>query len=178
MEVIIRTSYTDPTAFTATLRGLVRELNPRIPVSNPRALTDDVRAATARVSFTMALLAAASVIALLLGLIGIYGVMSYSVAQRTREIGVRTALGATAGNVRAMIVRQGLALAAAGVAVGLLGAVALSSVIGSLLYGVNAIDPVTYAAVAGSLLVVATAASLLPAQRAAAVAPSTALREQ
>jgi predicted permease len=178
MDVVIRTSFDDPTTFIPTLRREVRNLNARIPVANPRPLRDVLDAATARVSFTMALLAAASGIALLLGVVGIYGVITYIVTQRTREIGVRMALGATAGGVRGMVVRQGFALALVGVVVGLLAAVALSSVIGSLLYGVRATDPFTYAAVAGALLTVATAASWLPAQRAAAVAPSTALRAE
>jgi predicted lysophospholipase L1 biosynthesis ABC-type transport system permease subunit len=178
MDVVIRTSFPDPTTFIPTLRREVRNLNPRIPVANPRALSDVLRAATARVSFTLALLAAASGIALLLGIVGIYGVITYIVAQRTREIGVRMALGATAGRVRGMVVRQGLGLAAVGVAIGLFAAVALSSLIGSLLFGVSATDPFTYAAVAGALLTVATAASWLPARRAAAVPPSTALRAE
>jgi predicted permease len=178
MDVVIRMTGADPLSFVPVLRREVRDLNARIPVSNPRALEDVVRAATARVSFTMALLGAASGIALLLGLVGIYGVITYIVSQRTREIGVRMALGATAGGVRAMVVRQGLVLAAAGVGIGLLVTLALSSAIGSLLYGVSATDPVTYAAVALALLAVATAASWLPAMRAAGVPPSTALRAE
>jgi putative ABC transport system permease protein len=178
MDVVVRTSFADPTTFIPALRREVRNLNPRIPVANPRPLSDVLGAATARVSFTMTLLAVASGIALLLGIVGIYGVITYIVTQRTREIGVRMALGATAGGVRGMVVRQGLALAAAGVVIGLLAAVALSSVIGSLLFGVSATDPLTYAAVAAALLTVATAASWLPATRAAAVSPSTALRAE
>jgi ABC-type antimicrobial peptide transport system permease subunit len=126
----------------------------------------------------MALLAVASGIALLLGLVGIYGVITYIVTQRTREIGVRMALGASSGRVRAMVLRQGVGLALAGVILGLIAAAALSSVIGAVLYGVKAIDPLTYAAVATLLLGAAAAASYLPARRAAAVAPSIALRSE
>jgi ABC-type antimicrobial peptide transport system permease subunit len=137
-----------------------------------------VAAATARTSFTMALLGAASGIALLLGLVGIYGVVSYVVSQRTREIGVRMALGASAPSVRRMVVRQGLALAGAGVGVGLVAAGLASTLMSSLLYGVRAIDPVTYAAVAAALVAVATAASWIPARRAAGVDPAWALRAE
>jgi ABC-type antimicrobial peptide transport system permease subunit len=135
-------------------------------------------AATSRTSFTMALLGAASGIALLHGLVGIYGVISYVVSQRTREIGVRMALGATAPSVRSMVVRQGLMLAGGGVLVGLAASAALSSVMASILYGVSATDPLTYISVAGALVVVSLAASWIPASRAAGVDPSRALRSE
>ena len=126
----------------------------------------------------MALLGAASGIALLLGLVGIYGVISYVVSQRTREIGVRMALGATAPSVRSMVVRQGLLLAAGGVVLGLMASAALSSVMASILYGVSATDPITYVSVAAALVVVSLAASWIPATRAAGVDPSRALRSE
>jgi predicted permease len=175
VDVIVRTSG-DPLAFVPALRRALRELNPRLPLASPRTLDDVVDQATARTSFTMAMLGAASGIALLLGLVGIYGVISYIVAQRTREIGVRMALGATAPSVRGMVVRQSFAVAALGVAVGLVAARSLSGVMASLLYGVSATDPVTYAAVAAALVAVAVAASWIPARRAARVDPSLALR--
>ncbi len=159
------------------LRRELRALNPRIPLSNPRTMEEVFGEATARTSFTMVMLGAASGIALLLGLIGIYGVISYVVSQRTKEIGVRMALGATAPSVRGMVVRQGLWLAAGGVALGLLAAGALSSVMTSLLFGVSALDPVTYGVVGGALVAVSVLASWLPARRAAAVNPTEALRE-
>lgn len=177
MDVVLRTSL-EPTSLVPVLRREVAALNPRIPVANPRTMSDVVSNATARTSFTMALLGAASGVALLLGLVGIYGVVSYVVAQRTREIGVRMALGATAGSVRSMIVRQGLVLAAWGVGLGLLGAAALSRVMSSILFGVSAIDPWTYAAVSVALVTVSVAASWLPARRAAGVDPSRALRAE
>jgi len=135
-----------------------------------------ITGATARTSFTMALLGAAAGIALLLGLVGIYGVISYIVSQRTREIGVRMALGATAPAVRGMVVRQGLVLAAGGVGVGLVVAALLSRLMASLLFGVSVRDPVTYGAVAVALVGVALLASWIPASRAASVDPSRALR--
>ena len=123
----------------------------------------------------MAMFAVASAVALLLGMVGIYGVISYVVSQRTREIGVRMALGASAPEVRRMVVRQGMGLAAVGVGAGLVGAWLMSSVMTSLLFGVSATDPLTYASVALALFFVAGIASWLPAQRAAGVDPSRAL---
>jgi putative ABC transport system permease protein len=175
MEVLMRASV-DPLQLVAALRREVRALNPRIPVSSPTTMADRFAAATSRTSFTLTLLGAAAGIALLLGLVGIYGVISYVVSQRTREIGVRMALGATAPEVRGMIVRQGMAIAAAGVGIGLIAAAAMSTVMASLLYGVSATDPVTYAGAAASLTTVALAASWFPAVRAAGVDPSRALR--
>ena len=177
MDVVVKTTL-DPMLFLPVLRREVRALNPRIPLSSPRSMEDVFDGATARTSFTMAMLGSASGIALLLGLVGIYGVISYVVSQRTREIGVRMALGASAPSVQAMVVRQGLKLATVGVGLGLVAAGLLSSVMGSLLYGVSATDPVTYGAVAAALVVVATGASWLPAMRAAGVDPARALRSE
>jgi predicted permease len=176
-DVVIRTSG-DPLAMVPVLRRELEALNPRIPLAHPRTMEQVVGNATARTTFTLTLLGTASGIALLLGLVGIYGVISYLVSQRTREIGVRMALGASAPTVRGMILRQGLALAAVGVVVGLAAAAALSRVMGSLLYGVSAVDPVTYAAVAAALVAVSALASWLPALRAAGVDPSRALRAE
>ncbi len=177
MDVVIRTTV-DPLTLIPVLRREVQALNPRIPVSNPRTMESVVSAATSRTSFTMALLGAASGVALLLGLVGIYGVISYVVSQRTRESGVRMAPAATGPSVRGMVVRQGLTLAVAGVVLGLLAAGAMSSVMASLLYGVGALDPITYGSVAAALVVVSLAASWIPASRAAGVDPSTALRSE
>lgn len=167
---------TDPLALLPALRQAVAEVNPRIPVSDPgtgRRIRDD---ASARTSFTMALLGSASVIALLLGLVGIYGVISYVVGQRTREIGIRMAMGATQSSVQGLVVRHGLALAGIGVGVGLVAAAGLSRTMSSVLYGVPPVDPVTYGALAVLLVAVATAASWVPAFRASRVDPSDALR--
>jgi predicted permease len=177
MDVTLRVG-TDPLSFVSVLRREVQALNPRIPISNPRTMEGLVEGATSRVSFTMTLLGAASGIALLMGLVGVYGVISYVVSQRTREIGVRMALGATAPAMRGMVVRQGLALAGAGVGVGLIAAGALSRVIARLLYGVTATDPMTYGVVAALLVTVTVLASWIPAVRAAGVNPSTALRAE
>jgi putative ABC transport system permease protein len=175
MLTVIATT-TDPLALLPVLQREAAALNARLPVSNPRTMATVVEEATSRTSFTMAMLGVASGIALLLGLIGIYGVVSYIVGQRTREIGVRMALGATAPSVRRMVVRHGLLLAAGGALAGLVAAVALSSVMASLLYGVSATDPLTYGAVATTLVVVSLVATWIPAARAAGVDPARALR--
>ncbi|MGD8278508.1 MAG: ABC transporter permease [Gemmatimonadota bacterium] len=175
LDIVIRTSG-DPLAAVAMLRQRIRDLNPRIPVANIRTLDAIVSSATARTSFTAAMLGAASGIALLLGLVGIYGVIAYVVSQRTREIGVRMALGASRATVRTMVVRQGLALGGAGVGIGLLAAAPISRLMQSLLFGVRPVDPLTYLAVGMALIAVATVASLIPALRAAAVDPGLALR--
>jgi putative ABC transport system permease protein len=177
LDVVVRTSG-DPLALVPALRSEIRDLNPRIPVANPRTMSAVFESATARTSFTMTMLGAASGIALLLGLVGIYGVISYVVSQRTREIGVRMALGASGSTVRGMVVRQGLLLSGLGVGVGLTAAALLSRVMGSLLYGVSPTDPLTHVAVASALIGVALAASLIPAIRAASVDPSRALRAE
>ncbi|MSR35862.1 MAG: ABC transporter permease [Gemmatimonadetes bacterium] len=176
MDVVVRVASGDPMAFLTTLRQQAQALNPRIPLSQPRTMVEVVAASTARTSFTMVILAAAAGIALLLGLVGIYGVISYVVSQRTREIGVRMALGASAGTVRGMVVRQGGTLAAFGIVVGLVAAAALSKVMATLLYGVSAKDPLTYGGVAAGLALVALLGSWLPARRAAGVDPAVALR--
>ena len=177
MDVVVRTGG-DPAQLVPVLRREVQALNPRIPVSNPTTMAQAFRQATARTSFTMALLAVASGTALLLGLVGIYGVISYVVSQRTREIGVRIALGASGSAVRGMVVRQGLTLASLGVAIGVAAALGLSSFMASLLYGVSATDPVTYAVLALALVGTATLASWVPAHRASRVDPSRALRAE
>ncbi|HUG42084.1 MAG TPA: ABC transporter permease [Longimicrobiales bacterium] len=168
----------DAAAFLPVLRREVRDLNARIPLANPRTMRDIVEQSMSRTSFTMVVLSSASFVALLLGMVGIYGVVSYVVSQRTREIGVRMALGAPRATVRSMVVRQGMTLAVVGVAIGLIGAVAGSRLLQTLLYGVSATDPVTYTAVAAVLAAVALAASWIPARRAAAVDPAIALRNE
>jgi putative ABC transport system permease protein len=176
-ELLVRVAG-EPMAYLSMVRSEARTLNAHLPVSNPRSLDDVARASAAATSFTMAVLGAASMVALLLGLIGIYGVVSYVVTQRTREIGVRMALGASGASVKRMVVRQGLALAGIGIVAGLIIAAWASRLMSSLLYGVSSHDPVTYGLVAVTLLAVAALASWLPARRAAGVDPTTALRQE
>ncbi len=174
-ELLVRVAG-EPIAFLSMVRREVQELNSQLPVSNPRSLEDVARASAAATSFTMAILGAASLVALLLGLIGIYGVVSYVVSQRAREIGVRMALGASGASVRRMVVRHGVGLAAIGIVAGLVIAFWASRLMDSLLYGVSSRDPITYGLVAVMLLAVAALASWLPARRAAGVDPAAALR--
>ncbi len=129
-----------------------------------------------RTSFTLVMLAIAAAMALLLGVVGIYGVISYAVSQRTREIGIRMALGAQKDTVRAMFVRHGLMLAAIGVGCGILAAIALTRLMASLLFKVSALDPVTYCAVPIALIAAVLLASYIPARRATTIDPVEALR--
>jgi ABC-type antimicrobial peptide transport system permease subunit len=131
-----------------------------------------------RTSFATLLLAIAAGIGLFLGAVGIYGVISYTVTQRAPELGIRQALGASAGAIRGMVVRQGVTIAAIGVAIGLAGALAMGKVMTSLLYGVTAFDPVTLVGGSAFFLGIAVLACLVPAQRAARIAPSEALRSE
>jgi putative ABC transport system permease protein len=124
------------------------------------------------------MLAIAGAMALVLGIVGIYGVISYAVSQRTREIGIRLALGAQAGELKRMFVRHGLVLAAIGVTIGLVAAMGLSRLMSSLLYGISPLDPLTYAAVPVIVAAATVVASYLPARRAAVVDPVYALKAE
>jgi putative ABC transport system permease protein len=163
-------------ALAASARAAIRSIDPELPVSDVRTLADVVADSAHSRRWTMALLAAFASLALMLALIGIYGVMAWMVGQRTREIGIRMALGATASQVRAMVVRYSLKLSVWGMAIGLAGAFALRQVLTSLVFDVSPSDPVIYAAVAALLLAAALFASYLPARRAIRVDPSVALR--
>ena len=175
MAVVARTSG-NPAALAPAVRAVVTELDPNVPVTRARTLASVVGESMVTTAFTLALLGVAAGIALLLGAVGIYGVIAYVVSQRTREFGVRMALGARAGDVRAMVVRQGLAVSAVGIGVGIVGAVLATGFLESLLFGVPTRDPLTFAAVVLLLGGVATLASYLPARRATRVDPVRALR--
>lgn len=168
----------DPVAAIDGAREALRELDPRMPMVNPRTVQDVVQTSMAATSFTVLLLGIAAGIALLLGTVGIYGVISYVVSRRTAEIGVRIALGAPAATVLRSVVGQGLRLTGLGVAIGLVGAWGLSRVLASLLYGVTATDPTTFTGTALVLIGVATLATWLPARRASRVDPVEALRAE
>ncbi len=159
------------------VRAAVATVNPNLPIFVVRTLDDILDRSMARTSFTLVMLAIAAAVALALGLVGIYGVISYVVSQRTREIGVRMAVGAHSRDVRRMVLRQGMILAGIGVAIGLVAAVGLTRLMSSLLYGVEATDPVTFGAVSALLTAVALVASYLPALRASRIDPLEALRE-
>jgi ABC-type antimicrobial peptide transport system permease subunit len=177
MSLTIRTSG-DAMAVFPAVRREVWAIDRNLPLVNVRAISQVVASAMARTTFTLIMIGAAAGVALLLGAIGIYGVISYMVSLRTREIGVRMALGAQSTEVRRMVVRQGLVLAVIGVGIGLAGALALSRLISSLLYGIAPHDPLTLGVVAVGLLAVAAVASWLPAARAARIDPIEALRSE
>jgi predicted permease len=157
------------------IREIVKEISPTAPMYREFTMQALAARSMANLSFTMLTLGVAATLALLLGAIGIYGMLSYVVSQRTREIGIRMALGAEARQVRRMVVRQGGMVAGVGVVVGLVGAFLLARVLGSLLFGISAIDPVTFAATATVMIGVALLASYVPARRASAVDPVEAL---
>jgi predicted lysophospholipase L1 biosynthesis ABC-type transport system permease subunit len=165
MAVVMRTT-TDPVSLVPAVRREVRAIDPTIPVTDARSMKQVQSMELTDRRLPMQLMAAFALLALVLAAVGVYGVMAYSVAARTREIGVRVALGAQPKNVFGMVVRQGIGAAAAGLTLGLLGAAALGKVLTSLLYGVKPNDAFTFVGVAGVLLAVVLAACLVPARRA------------
>lgn len=172
----IRSSRAGSPAFVRELAAAVHEANPDIPLAQVQTLGDLYRRSMARTSFTVALLGIAAAMALAVAVIGVYGTLAYAVAQRRHEVGIRLALGAAPGAVRSLFVRQGLLLTAVGGVLGLVSAAALTRWISSLLFGVQALDPLTYALSLASLAIAAFVASYLPARRAAAVDPMETLR--
>ncbi|HEY4132730.1 MAG TPA: ABC transporter permease, partial [Gemmatimonadaceae bacterium] len=162
----------------ATVRRAVSESDPALPLYRLMPLRGLVTAATARTTFTLLLLSIAAIVATTIGALGIYGVISYLVSLRTREIGVRIALGADASDVRTLITRQAMTDAVIGVVLGLVGAVSLTRVLGAVTFDASAADPVTLGAAALLLIITAYLASWLPARRAAALDPTMALRSE
>jgi putative ABC transport system permease protein len=175
MTLIIRTAG-DPRAMANAARGAIAEIDPNQPVFRVMTMDDYVASSLARRRFAMVLMLLFGGVALLLAAVGIYGVMSYTVAQRTHEIGIRVALGARPADVLGMVVRQGMTLVALGLGLGLAGALALTRLVASLLFGVSSTDVLTYGAIAGVLALVAFVATVIPARRATRVDPMLALR--
>ncbi|HKQ98110.1 MAG TPA: ABC transporter permease [Candidatus Polarisedimenticolia bacterium] len=177
MYLIVRTSL-PPEAQAPAVRAAIGTLDPALPVSDLQALRTLVGQSVAEPRFRATLLGMFAAVALLLAAIGIYGILTYAVGRRTREIGLRMALGAARGDVVALVLRQGMALAGAGTLIGILGALGLSRLLSGLLFGVSPADPVTFAGVAFVMVAVAFAACWIPARRAAAVDPMVALRSE
>jgi putative ABC transport system permease protein len=165
-----------PSATVSALRREVHELDPTLPLANVRAMGEVMSAVQSRPRFLALLLTLFSSVALALAAVGIYGVISYSVAQRTKEFGVRIALGATPADVLRMVVGSGLSLIAIGVAAGVSGALALTQFFAGLFFGVTPTDPATFVSVSLLLAGLAFLASYIPARRATKVDPMTALR--
>jgi putative ABC transport system permease protein len=177
LTLLLRTSESQ-VQIGSELQSVVAELNRDVPVSQIQTLHGWVSEAAAGPRSTASLFSIFAALALALGAVGIYGVISYSVAQRTREIGIRMALGARRQEVLLLIIGQSARLALLGVAIGLAGGLLLTRLMASLLYGVGSSDPATYLGVAILLLVIALAASFLPARRAMRMDPAIALRHE
>jgi len=175
MTVVLR-SGSDPAAQVSAVRTELRTLDADLPMYYVRTMRQRVDESLARRRFSMLLLGVFAGVALALATIGIYGVIAYLVSQNTREIGIRMALGATQQNILNMIVRHGMTLALSGVAIGLTGAFLLTRLIRSLLFGVQATDPFTFAGIASLLALIALLASYIPARRAARIDPVVSLR--
>ena len=175
MVYAVRTTM-PPATVIAAVRGALADLDAELPLAETRTLASVVEVAEGGMRFSMLGLAVAALVGLFMGAIGLYGVLSYVTAQRTREIGVRMALGATPGTVRGSVLRHGLVVAGSGLAIGLLAAVSLRHLATPMLYGITPTDPVTLAAVSVVLLAVGALATWLPAHRAARLDPVRALR--
>jgi predicted permease len=173
---VVRSSRTGSEGFLKEIRQAVESANASLPLASVRTMQDVYSQSLARTSFTLVMLAIAGAMALLLGLVGIYGVIAYAVSQRRREIGIRLALGAQQQELRAMFVRQALLLSGAGIAIGLAASLGLTRLMKALLFGISPFDPLTYVAVPIVLAGAAALASYLPARRAAAVDPVEALK--
>jgi predicted lysophospholipase L1 biosynthesis ABC-type transport system permease subunit len=176
VRIIVRTDG-DPLMLASSVRDQIRALDPNLPLAQPAPLAETVSRSIARPRFYMSLLALFAAVALVLSATGIFGVMSYTVAQQSKEIGIRMALGARSADVLRSVVGRALSLAAVGVVAGVIAAVLLGGVIRSQLFGVTVFDPATLAAVIAVLLSSAALASLLPATRAARIDPIRAFRD-
>jgi putative ABC transport system permease protein len=177
MTVAIRTAG-NPLSLLPAAREAVHSIDRNLPLAVVNTMDKLVESSVGQRKLSMILLGVFSAIAMLLASIGIYGVMSYSVTQRSRELGIRMALGAARGRVLALVVGQGMALAGIGVTIGLVAAFALTRLLTSQLFGVGATDPATFTLVSALLVAIALLATLLPAMRATRVDPVVALRDE
>jgi putative ABC transport system permease protein len=174
--MVVRSKTPDPLALASAAQNAVASVSKDIPLANLRTMEDVIAGSVQSRRFVMSLHSIFAGLAMLLAAIGLYGVMSYAISQRTHEIGIRMALGAQKGDVLKLVVRQGMSLAVLGIVLGALLSVALTRLISGLLYGVSARDPFVFAVVAALLGSVALVASYIPARRAAKVDPMVALR--
>ncbi|MFL5581492.1 MAG: FtsX-like permease family protein, partial [Gemmatimonadaceae bacterium] len=178
LSYVVRAKQGDPAALLPAMRRELAALDPALALFDAKTMESVTSASLARQRFGLLVAGGFAAAALLLATVGLYGVIAYGVTQRTREIGVRLALGARPGDVQRLVVGEGMRVALLGIAVGLAGAAAGSRLIRSLLFDVSPSSPLVYAAVAALAALVALAASWLPARRAAALDPTTALRAE
>jgi putative ABC transport system permease protein len=176
MSYVVRSNRVGASGFLRELQHAVWSVNPNLPLATVQTLDEIQADSMAQTSFAMVMLAIAASVALLLGVVGIYGVIAYIATQRTREIGIRIALGAQVGDVRRLFLRHSLVLTLGGIALGIGAAILLTRVMSALLFGVGPMDPVTYVAASAGLAAVAALATYLPARRASAIDPVIALR--
>lgn len=177
-SIVVRANTSRPATLTGSIREVMRQLDPSLPLTRVKMFEDYISDSLARPRFNAFLLSLFAGVALLLTAIGIYGVMAYSVAQRRHEIGIRMALGAQKSDVLRLVVGGGMRLTALGVLIGVVSALALTRLLGNLLYGVPAFDGLTFGAVALLIVAIALAACWLPARRATGVSPLVALRTE
>jgi putative ABC transport system permease protein len=177
MTLVVRTNI-DPASLARAVKTAVWSVDRNLPVSHVETLENTVGNATWQSRFSLLLVGMFSALALILAMIGIYGVMAHEVAERTHEIGIRMALGANRRGIASLIARQSLPIAVIGIACGIGGAAALARLLRGLLYQIDPADPITFGAVAALVLVVATIAALVPARRAMRVDPMIALRHE
>jgi predicted permease len=178
VSFVVRSDRVGTPGFLEDIQAAVWSVNGNLPLAGIQTMGDIYERTMARTSLTLVLLAITGAMALLLGLVGIYGVVSYTLSRRTREVGIRMALGAPTAQLKGMLVGQVLLLVVVGIALGLGSAAALTRLMQSLLFGVTALDPVTYGVMAGALLAAAALAGWLPARRVTRVDPMRALREE
>jgi ABC-type antimicrobial peptide transport system permease subunit len=177
MNVVVRTSR-PPLSLAGEVRAAVRDLDPALPLAQLQTMEQNVATTIRRPRFVTLLLGIFAALALVLAAVGTYGVLSYTVAERNHEIGIRMAVGAQAGHVLGMVLRSGLALAGTGLVLGVLAAVGATRLMRSLLFGVSATDTTTFVAAPIVLAVIAVAACIIPATRATKVDPVDALRDE
>jgi putative ABC transport system permease protein len=175
--VVLRSSV-DPASLIPAVRQLVASMDPEAPVDRAQPMSAYVGDALAQSRLTLVLMAGFGVVALIMAAVGIYGVISYSVSQRTKEIGIRMALGQESWQIRNLVVGEGLRLVGISLVIGLAGAFALATTVSGLLYGVNPRDPWTFGGMAAFLLVIALVGCLVPARRATSVNPLSALKAE